>query len=370
MRYLKIAHLTSAHPRYDTRIFVKMCNSLAKEGYGVKLVVADGLGDELKDGIQIIDAGTKSSHRLIRMTQTVRKIYLVAKGLDVDVYHLHDPELLLVALKLKRIGKKVIFDSHEDVPTQILAKPYLKGFARNIIGGIYSIFEKYICSRIDGVITATPHIQNKFNLINKISSNVNNYPKSDELKPNSLWSEKSNQICYIGGITKLRGIHEIVKAMAIVTTGTRLQIAGDFSDPDLQREIKAIHAWEYVDELGFLDRKGVSKLLSKSLAGLVTLHPVENYIDALPVKLFEYMSAGIPVIASKFPGWQMIIEKNKCGICVDPLNSNEIANAINYIISNPDIAKEMGENGRKAIEKEYNWLFEERKLLNFYNCLQ
>jgi glycosyltransferase involved in cell wall biosynthesis len=346
---------------------VKMCTSLAKEGYLVKLVVADGRGNEIKNGVEIIDAGFKSSYRLIRMTRTVRNVYQIARYLNADIYHLHDPELLPIGLKLKRLGKKVIFDSHEDVPVQILAKPYLNMFFRRIIGGIYAVYERYACSRIDGVIAATPHIKNKFQKINKNCENVNNYPKLNELDASSPWNQKHNQICYIGGIARVRGINELVHAMSSVNPGTRLQLAGLFSNSNFESEIKNINAWKYVDELGYLDRTEVANLLSKSILGVVTLHPVKNYIDALPVKMFEYMCAGIPVIASKFPEWQKIIEKHNCGICVDPLNSKEISNAINYLINNPQVAKRMGENGRIAIEKEYNWMNEEKKLLNFYS---
>lgn len=78
------------------------------------------------------------------------------------------------------------------------------------------------------------------------------------------------------------------------------------------------------------------------------------------------MSAGLPVIASNFPLWKEIVEKNCCGICVNPLNSKEIADAINWVLQNPSQAAEMGRKGRKAIEEKYNWEEESRKLISFY----
>jgi glycosyltransferase involved in cell wall biosynthesis len=134
----------------------------------------------------------------------------------------------------------------------------------------------------------------------------------------------------------------------------------------VKEEIGQYQEWKSVKFLGYLNREDVNKILSESKVGLVTLHPIPNYLESLPVKMFEYMSAGIPVVASDFPLWKEIIEGNKCGICVDPLNPKEIAKAVNYIIDNPKEAQKMGENGKKAVENKYNWKIEEKKLLNLY----
>lgn len=365
----KIVHLTSAHPRFDTRIFYKMCMSLAKQNYSVSLVVADGKGNEKKNYIDIIDVGA-SKGRLKRIFKTTKQVYVKAIELDADIYHLHDPELIPMGVKLKKKGKRVIFDAHEDLPKQILGKPYLKPFTRKILSFCILHYEKLACNKLSAIIAATPYIRDKFLKINPTTIDVNNYPMLGELiTPNVNWTDKSNSVCYVGGISEIRGIHELVKAMELLTSNASLKLGGSFNSSSFETQVKKEKGWNKVEELGWLNREQVASVYADSIAGLVTLYPVINYLDSLPVKMFEYMSAGIPVIASNFPLWKEIIEGNSCGICVDPLTPIEIASAIEHLIKHPDEAKKMGVNGQKAVTEKYNWAQEELKLLTLYKTL-
>jgi glycosyltransferase involved in cell wall biosynthesis len=362
---MKIAHLTSVHPRNDTRIFLKMCSSLASHCHTVSLVVADGNSDEINKDVRVFDAGA-STGRFDRIRNAPGRLLAQALALDADLYHLHDPELIPIGLKLKRLGHRVVFDSHEDVPKQMLSKPYLNKPALWFISKSFSVYEAWACAKLDGVIAATPTIRDKFMSINHNTVDINNFPMLGELATDVEWGNKQDEVCYVGGIAKIRGISEVCQAMALVQTTTRLNLCGGFSEPDVEHSVKAIPGWQRVNEFGFVDRAGVRDVLSRSVAGLVTLHPVINYIDALPVKMFEYMSAGIPVIASDFPLWREIIQGNDCGLLVDPLDPAAIAKAIDYLVFNPTEAQRMGANGRKAVIERYNWGIEEQKLFAFY----
>ncbi|MFZ5951431.1 MAG: glycosyltransferase family 4 protein [Candidatus Rifleibacteriota bacterium] len=361
---LTVAHLTSAHPRFDHRIFSKECLSLLRFGYRVKLIVADGLGNESRQGIEIFDVGV-SSGRLSRILMATRRIFFKAQQLDCDLYHIHDPELIPVGFRLLRLGKKVIFDSHEDVPTQLRQKVYLnKTFMRGV-SFLYSIFQKIVLRKFSFLIAATPRIKEKLAKISSKVEDVCNFPLKDELTPCSFRNERQKSACYVGGMCEIRGLKEMIESGNFLLPGVKIRFAGKFFDSNLEEEFLK-NCSEKFEFLGFLDRDGVKDLFENSSAGLVVLHPVENYIEALPVKLFEYMAAGLPVIASDFPIWKDIVEGNQCGLCVDPLNPKEIAVAINTLMESPEMAREMGDNGRTAIEMRYNWQNEEEKLLSIY----
>lgn len=362
-----IVHMTSVHMRHDVRIFLKECRSIARSWGMVTLIVADGRGNEVTDGVKIVDAGA-SHGRLDRMRNASRRVLEQALLLDADAYHFHDPELIPAGLKLKGLGKKVFFDAHEDLPKQLLGKPYLNPIARWTLSKVFENYERWACKRMDGIIAATPAIREKFLLINSETLDVNNFPMIGELSFGDIdWSLKRKEICYVGGIGKIRGIEQVVQAMARIRSGAQLQLVGGFAEKELERQLMREPGWKRVNRLGYLDRKSVSKVLEHSVAGVVTFLPSPNHVESQPNKMFEYMSAGVPVIGSNFPLWKEIIEGSGCGLCVNPNVPQEIAEAIDFLVNDPISAERMGINGKKAVEERYNWKAEEGKLLEFYD---
>lgn len=361
---MKICHLTSVHPRYDTRIFIKECCSLVKL-YNTSLVVADGKGNEITNNVKILDVG-KSNGRIGRIFCTTKAILKKALEIDADIYHLHDPELIPIGLKLKSKGKKVIFDAHEDLPNQIKSKHYLNESSKKVLSFLVTNYEKYACSKFDAIVAATPFIRDKFLKINKNSVDINNYPKLEEFELSDNNYQKELQVCYVGGISEVRGINEMVTAIDLANANVKLVMAGNFVDSNLEAQVKALNGWNKIDFLGYLDREGIKNTISSSIAGLVVLNPTNSYLDSLPVKMFEYMAAGVPVIASNFPLWKTIVEETDSGICVNPLDAKEIAKAIDFLINNSEVAERMGNNGKKLVNEKFNWRVEEEKLFKLY----
>ncbi|MBN2395981.1 MAG: glycosyltransferase family 4 protein [Candidatus Atribacteria bacterium] len=360
--------LTSVHPPFDVRIFHKQARSLYRHGYQVVLI-APHSKQEVIDGIKIIPLPIPKN-RYQRMTKTVLGLFKLALKENADVYHFHDPELIPIGLLLKACTRaRVLYDVHEDYPKAIMEKHWLYPWTRRYIALLFKWVEKFSSVFFDGIISATPFIAKKF-IYSKNIFVVRNLPIIDELsKEEPLpWLKRSNSVAYIGKISFLRGIKEMIEAIELASekTEVRLILAGDFTPESLRKEIKLLSGWRLVEYKGYLSLQEVGELVGHVKAGLVLIHPEPRYLVSYPTKLFEYMSCGIPVIASDFQIWRELVESIGCGLLVNPLDTKGIADAIEYLIKNPKIAEEMGARGKEAVFTRYNWNSEEKKLFSLY----
>jgi glycosyltransferase involved in cell wall biosynthesis len=364
---MKVCMLTSAHSALDDRIFYREARSLSRAGYHA-IVIAPHPCDEESEGVEI-KAITKEARRLARITRSVWAVYRQAVRQNAQVYHFHDPELIPLGLLLRAQAKKVVYDIHEDVPRQILSKYYLPRWIRRPLSWLVERFENSACRCFSALVTNTPAIANRFRQLNSHTLVIQNLPLREEyLTLENSWQDRSPHVCYAGGISAIRGIRQMVNAMGLLPENlqAKLMLAGTFSPASLRNELALLPGWKRVETLGFLERRSVYELLTHARAGLVVVLPEPNHVKSRPVKLFEYMSAGTPVIASDFPEWREIIEECGCGLVVDPLDPEAIAEAINYLCTHPKEAETMGRLGRKAVDEKYNWSSEEKKLLSLY----
>ena len=361
-----ICHVTSVHHRYDVRILDKECVSLSESGYEVTLLVNDDLDSEIYNGVNVTTVGRITKNRVMRILFAKRKFFQIAKSVDAIIYHFHDPELLPLGKRLKKSGKIVIYDSHEDVPRQLLAKTWIPRWMRKPISFVYEKYENRIVRSLDAVVVPTPHIRDRFINYNINTTIVANYPLKQEFSETLVPVEKKEQACYVGGITRQRGIMQIAEATH--RANMKLVLCGRFESDILKEEL--LNRYSHIEYLGIVDRNVISEVIRSSILGFVTLLYTPNHYYSYPIKMFEYMAGGIPVIASDFPLWKTLVEDNQCGICVNPERIEEIVSAIDFISAHSDKANQMGERGREKVLTEYNWEAASQKLIDLYQLLK
>lgn len=362
---IKVCHMTSVHSAEDVRIFHKECVSLAKAGYETYLVQR---GDSYeKNGVHLVGFGEVTGGRLKRMTLVAHRAYEAALSVDADIYHFHDPELLPYGLKLKKRGKKVIFDSHEDTLGSILKKYWVPVPARKAVYIWYKGQQETVCRQIDAVISVTPSIVDFFRRMNPRTVQVSNFPILSDAVPPAVPDPKT--LVFAGAINQHWSHHTIIKALEKLPE-CHYRLCGPVEDNYL-RELKALPAWDRVEYLGRIPHDEVAGLLARSAVGMALVSHNTGNGDGKNgtmgnTKIFEEMRAGLPVVCTDFVLWKEFVERWKCGICVDPENVDEITAAIRYLLDHPEEARQMGENGRKAVKEEFNWGIEEKKLLALY----
>jgi glycosyltransferase involved in cell wall biosynthesis len=360
-----IAQVTSVHSRDDSRIFLKMCSSL-KNDYSILFILADGVGDEVIDGINIIDVG-KPKSRLYRIFVTPLKIIRVLKNYKIDLVHFHDPELLIFASKFSKLASRVIYDAHEDYEHDIKYKPYLNKFLGIIISACFRVVQYFQFKYIDLVVCATDHIESSLRTQARETLVIRNYPKYSKKSP-ILPKLLGNSFCYIGGISKSRGIINILDALEILDGSAHLNLCGWFVD-DSYKFCVAHPGWNHVSFYGRLNQSELRPILESSICGMTTLHPLETYKLSLPIKLFEYLAAGLPVIASNFAYWRKEFLNIDLIKFVDPLDSNEIAVKMEEIMNTIDQIKLISPIFQNLAISKFDWEVEYTSLHNAYRNL-
>jgi len=368
---MKICHFTSVHIPFDTRILYKECMGLAEAGYDVHLVAMHD-HDETLGGVRI-HAVTPRKSKLKRMIFATRDVYRAARALDADIYHFHDPELMVYGMGLKLRGKKVICDVHEDFPDYIRYKDSIPGFLRRPVAWFTGVVEWFAARFYDSVIVVTPKIYGRFTELNDNTVMIRNFPFLSELDSgrNRSWDERSDAVIYVGSLTLERGVKEMVKAVERARSHrpVKFVLGGRFPDRAVELEVTGMPGFAGVDYRGFMNRDEVAEALADVKAGLVVPLDRSFHRFGYMTKIFEYMSAGIPVIASDFPLWHAVIGEARCGILVEPGNVERLTEAILSVLDHPEEAREMGLRGRAAIESGYNWENERGKLLDVYRRL-
>jgi glycosyltransferase involved in cell wall biosynthesis len=362
----RAVHLAPAHVPFDTRVFHKEARSLVEAGYDVAIIAVHDRA-EMVDGVEIIPL-PRARSRFDRFVRNTLRAFRVARARRADVYHLHDPEMLPVGALLSLLGDRVIYDSHEDLPKLVRDRPWIPRSLRPAASAATAIFERLVMPLFVVVISAEDCGARRFPAGK--THLVRNYALPSELQCAVLspFTNRERVAIFVGALSYQRGAVQMMQAIAAVQDlGARLTLIGSMNVRGMEADLRSRPEWSVVDYLGVGDRETVWRELVSAQVGLVILQPTRKYAEgAVPVKLFEYMAAGLPVVASDFPALRDVVEDAGCGILVDPSDIDSIAKALRYLFENPSEAEAMGARGKAAVLGRYSWSSEAPALLGAY----
>ena len=365
-----VVHLTSGHDVSDARIFHKECRSLARAGYKVTLIGQKPSIEANRDGVKVCII-PEVRNRGERFTRALWYVYQAALHEDAEIYHFHDPELMLVGALLRMRGRRVIYDVHEDVGRDVGNKGWIPGLLRGPVSIVYRALETAFTLSFDRVIAVTPAIARNFPA--KKTRLVRNFPRTDEFNvtTNLPYEDRDPIAVYTGGLHEERGLREMRQAVELAAKEVpiKLVVAGWVNPGEKDGFLRGGDS-ERFEFKGMLNRAGVAELLGRAKVGMLLFYPLPNHVNALPTKLFEYMAAGLPMVISDFPSWRELLGRDECALFVDPLSPAAVADALLWILRHPAQAAQMGENGRRAVAGNFNWERESASLLATYGELQ
>jgi glycosyltransferase involved in cell wall biosynthesis len=340
---MRIVHFTSAHPWDATRIFSKMCVHLSKLGHDVVLVAVDPEAEETcvfdKDGVEVhLRPGSGKTSRLQRATNIAWDVTRYAASLKPEILHFHDPELIPHTLIALNPRVPLVFDAHEDFASQMDRKAWVGTRIRSVLKVGLCIMRWLIDRRATHILAATQGVRDSYS--QQKSTVIRNLPILAEINSGRRipLSNRPKESCYIGAISKIRGIVELVDALEKSKEIERFHLAGNFSSDTLQREVEAMPGWKKVDYHGYINRNQIVEILGRVRVGMVTLHATPNHLHSIPIKMLEYLCAGVPSICSNFSYWTEFIEEGKTGRFIDPMDTDAIATALDEALSDKGAA--------------------------------
>ena len=369
----RVCILTSVHPALDTRVFHKEARTLAAAGYQVSLI-AQHPEDACQDGVTI-RALTLSTARW-RRPLLWWTILLRALRARADVYHIHDPELIPLALLLQTLsGRPVIYDAHEYYGDEVRTRLWIPAPLRDAAAWLTDRIEKAAASRLAAVVTVNEHMNAGFLRVQPQSVAVHNYPPPEYFgEPSS--AEREQLVVYVGVLTRDRGIETIYETGRLLKARfpfLRIFVAGpiDWSgvsadiprDPVTWRERAGVHF------LGTVPQREVPALLGRAGVGWIPFLATPNNVRSTPNKLLEYMAAALPVVASDVGYMRAIVSESDCGLLAGAGEAAAHAKQIGRLLEHPTDAVAMGAKGRGAVLSRYTWTSEGKRLVDLYDEL-
>ncbi|MCP4676038.1 MAG: glycosyltransferase family 4 protein [Deltaproteobacteria bacterium] len=359
------------HPHRDIRVFQKEARTLAKAGYRV-ILLAHGDESIIEDGVELSPLFYNSRwQRFLLQPVFLQKIL----STGANAIHIHNPDTLFVGCALKILGKKVVYDTHENFEMLIPTRTWVPGPLKKPLATMVDLMERFAGRVFDNVVVT------QFSQKEKIGDRtvlIENSPITegsliDEAFENAKKHERGDylRVVYPGLLNAERGLFSMIEAMEMLnrTTPARLWLMGLEGDDTVIPRAKKLPGWRYVDYLGLKKQADAFSYMVAADVGLVVFLPEADNEVLNPNKLFEYQRFATPFVASDFKVWRDYLKNVDSGIWVDPTSVEAVAKALRWIAEHPKKAKTLGERGQRFVLDEYNWEKESQKLLQLYERL-
>jgi glycosyltransferase involved in cell wall biosynthesis len=373
----RVCILSSVHQALDNRVFYREAQSLRRAGYEVTLIAIHER-DEEKEGIQIV--ALPQVHRWQR-PRLWRALYREALCTQADVFHFHDPELLLVTPWLRwRTGKPTIYDVHEANADFIKVKDYMPAWLRYPLAWVFRWLEPLLARLQSGLIFADDQIAASFKAVRRPKVTILNYPARSFIEEAVVATQGIERrqpiLLYLGGLERNRGSRLMIEAFHQVwqvIPEARLLLVGHFMPAELEEEVRADITQRGIDPsvtiAGRVPFEWIGNYLAQAAVGWVTWQPVPKNQKNIPTKLFEYMAYGLPVVSSDLPSTRPFVRQGENGYLVAASDPAEHAQAILQLLRHPQKATTMGRQGQEMVRSRYNWDEMEQRLLALYQEL-
>ena len=371
MRKRRVLHVSTAHPPTDPRIVYKVMPSLVADYEVIALLPHVKSG--CRNGMQY--------QWLPRFKRVWLRVLISQPGVlgytlwfRPALLHIYDPELLPVARLLQWLLRiPVVYEVHENLYKKMPEKVRNQGawLARP-----FRWFDAIARRHFYLIFTEHGYLDTYTNLT-KPHEVIYNYPLLSFLEPFRHPYQPSTthpEFFYIGWLSMERAFDTLITGLALLKhhyPNFIVHLFGDqtFTEADLNELSGYRDVRSNLRFYGFVSQPNAFPYAARATAGIALLKPVGDYPESYTTKLFEYMALGLPVLTADFPLYRTIIEGHDCGFCISPYEPKQVANALIDLIENRDQAQQMGERGRLAVEKEYNWSGEAVKLLRFYETV-
>lgn len=371
----KVCVLLSVHPYDDGRVFFKEIRSTLAAGYDVDIVATTAPGTEPFDfhGATVIPLPRIAGR--LGLPLNWWRIFRAARARNADLYHFHDPDLLLVACLLKVwTGRPVVHDIHEGNAEGMLVKNYLPKWSRRILYVLMWIWETVLSWFVGNVIVVEPTNGDRFRKLGCRVCLVENFALADQF-PNepSDPMERPPHVLFVGTLSPERGclmIPEIARHLRALRPGSKIIVTDRwFSEESRNAMGQQIEELGVQDVVRFVPNVKLDKLPEYLQSARIGLCLVEVNAVSLRqnfTKLFEYMAGGLAIVANDHPNKRLYFELAESGELTD-YEPQAIANAIAGIMDDPEALRRYAKNGRHAFTTRFNWATASDNMIRFYD---